>query len=323
MIPAVSAATGGGAGFPYQWVAIGNTGALYTSTSTTASSWTSRTSSFGTTLIKGIASNGTNLYVACGASGKLATSPDGTNWTQRTSGTTVQLYQVAYGNGYWFVVGSNITTTNYYAYSTDGITWTANSSGFAGASAPVAVAYGNGVWTTLHISGEVYSTTNPTGTWTARTSTLSSGSNWANHYAKTQAVWVQGLDGGTTGALQYSSDATNWNSANSPVTVDNASAVFTSNSSVIVCGVSKSGATIGDIITSTNGSTWTDRTPAVTSSDPRGAASDPSDLLVILMYTDGGVQTSSDGTTWTSRGTIASGFVPQGLCHSSGVPSIR
>ena len=38
-----------------------------------------------------------NLFVAVGGSGTILTSPDGTSWTSRTSGTSQWLYDVSYG----------------------------------------------------------------------------------------------------------------------------------------------------------------------------------------------------------------------------------
>jgi hypothetical protein len=47
--------------------------------------------------------------VAVGYPGTILTSPDGETWTQRTSGTTVGLYGVAYGNGTFVAVGEGGT----------------------------------------------------------------------------------------------------------------------------------------------------------------------------------------------------------------------
>ena len=44
-----------------------------------------------------------------GYSGTILTSPEGTTWTERTSGTSEDLYDVTYGNGLFVVVGENGT----------------------------------------------------------------------------------------------------------------------------------------------------------------------------------------------------------------------
>ena len=60
-----------------------------------------------------------------GQSGTIFTSPDGTTWTERTSGTSEKLYVVTYGNGTFVVEGENGTILT----SLDGTTWTERTSG--------------------------------------------------------------------------------------------------------------------------------------------------------------------------------------------------
>lgn len=327
MIPAVSAATGSETGLAYQWIAVADGGALYTSTSTTASSWTSRTSSFGSTGINNVASNALNLYVAVGASAKLATSPDGITWTQRTSGAAsgTSINNVAYGNGYWVAVGCQVipSTVTYVAYSTDGITWTSNTTGISGNPNFRTVEYGNGVWAIGASNGTFYTATSPTGTWTSRTTNITASiKNNGLLYAKSQSIWVLGANGSTSNSLRSSTDATTWTTraANYP---DGGvlTGAFASNTSVIVYGDREGGATTNQIYSSTNGTTWTQRTPATTTGYLAAAASDATGTIA-FMSDAGRIQTSTDGTTWTDRGTIASATW-YGLCHSSGRPALR
>ena len=62
------------------------------------------------------------LFVACGANGTILTSTNGVAWTKRTSGTSVYLSDVTYGNGYYVAVGNTRTLR-----SADGITWSLSS----------------------------------------------------------------------------------------------------------------------------------------------------------------------------------------------------
>ena len=60
------------------------------------------------------------LYVAVGNNGIVLTSPDGTTWTSQTSGTSSDLYGIAYSEelGIFVIVGNNIILS-----SKDGINW--------------------------------------------------------------------------------------------------------------------------------------------------------------------------------------------------------
>jgi len=296
---------------PYLWVAGGFNGGLSTGSSTTFAdgTWTSRTSSFGTDPIYGVASNGTSLYVAVGDNGKLATSPDAITWTQRTSSFgTSTIKHVAYGGGYWVAVGQ----TAKVAYSTDGINWTQKTTGI-GSGFVNRVAWGNGLWVIGNSNGELWTATDPTGTWTSRTSTLTQIS--FIHYAPSQSVWVACGDTGTTGALASSSDGLTWTARNSTFNISSGTGLFASNSSVIA-HYGSDGSLSVDIQTSTNGTSWTNRTPGTTSDLIYGpnCASDDSGLLVL------NAQTSTNGTSWTTKNGPPD-FIC--LCHSSGTPSIR
>lgn len=315
MIPATStAAASTRTGLSYLWVAVGSSGGLSTSTSTTASTWTTQTSSFGGTNIQGVASNGVDLYVAVGQAGKLATSPDGTTWTQRTSSFGADdINSVAYGNGYWVAVGAVAKV----AYSTDGINWTQKTTGITGTG--FAVSWGNGTWVISNSNGSFYTATDPTGTWTARTSTLSAVSLHGIFYWKTMGIWIAGTEAGTTGALASSTDAATWTARNSTYTPFSTTNVgFTANTTVAVIGATIAITPTCDVQSSTDGITWTNRTPATTTASIATAASDSSGFILCLGTK---IQTTTDGITYTDRG-VYSG--PQNcVCHSSGMPSIR
>lgn len=314
MIPATSTAPAASpSGLPYQWVAVGQNGNLYTSTSTTASSWTSRTSSFGTTQIYHVATNGVNMYVAVGAAGKLATSPDGITWTQRTSSFGADAINwVAYANGYWVAVGN----AGKLATATDPTgTWTQRTSGTA--NAIYKVVYG-GEWVYGAASGVIRSTgTDPTTGWTARTSTLTQGV-YQMGYAKTQDIYIAGADTGTTGALASSPDGTTWTARNSADTLQVAYGNAVSKSTVIVL------ANFDAIQTSTDGITWTSRTEA--NANSFAVDVDDNGLFAVISANSPNtkIQTSTDGITWTDRGNVGfdPSILPVSICHSSGYPNL-
>lgn len=305
---------------PYMWVAAGNNGVLYTSTSTTASSWTSRTSSFGTSWIANIASDG-YMFVAVGDAGKLATSTDGITWTQRTSSFgSGTIFGVAYGtDGYWVAVGG----AGKLATSTNGIDWTQRTSGTS--YEIYTVAYGNGLWVTA--PDGAMTATNPTSTWTSRTMTTPGFYGDSLYYDTYNGVWVCGGKANTaTGAISYSTNGTTWTTANIPNVSGSilASYAFVGGTAAntIVMAYSRDTVYI-DIATSGNGSTWTDRTPANTGNGktPQAAAVDDNGFMVILS-SDGTLQSSSNGSTWTNRGLIHAD-ADYAIIHSSGLPSSR
>lgn len=312
-----------GVGLPYQWVAAGLNGELYTSTTTDGSSWTQRTSSFGSDVITSVASNGVDLYIAVGHAGKLATSPDGINWTQRTSGYgTDNINRIAYGNGYWVTIGE----LGKSAYSTDGITWTLNSANTS-TNLGGAIFYGDGLWTAGTGTGIYRTATDPTGTWTTRTSTITAGLPYA-YYAPDQAIWVAGSDSGTTGSLASSADGITWTARTSSFSSNTSAvivpAVFVSDGNVIIMGKTLNFFTPDlDVQTSTNGTTWTNRTPAVTASRCDWIAVDEnSNFIMVSSVLGDDFQYTTDGVTWTTKpGISGKGFYA--ICHSSGLPSIR
>ncbi|OQC59168.1 MAG: putative sporulation-specific glycosylase YdhD [Verrucomicrobia bacterium ADurb.Bin018] len=111
------------------YVACGDGGAIIRSTN--GITWSSVTSGVSDSLqgvgygAEFISTGDTNnptapspLFVVSGANGTILTSTNGVAWTKRTSGTTVYLSDVTYGNGYYVAVGNTRTLR-----SADGLTW--------------------------------------------------------------------------------------------------------------------------------------------------------------------------------------------------------
>ncbi|HME42311.1 MAG TPA: hypothetical protein VKF36_04425, partial [Syntrophorhabdales bacterium] len=63
---------------------------------------------------------GGGFFVATGANGQIATSPDGVTWTERVSGVTADLSAGAYGNGTFVIFGDGGLVLT----SPDGVNWT-------------------------------------------------------------------------------------------------------------------------------------------------------------------------------------------------------
>ena len=64
-------------------------------------------------------------FVAVGNSGTILSSPEGTTWTSRTSGTSNNLNGIIYGNSIFVAVGNSGTILT----SSDGTPWTSRTSG--------------------------------------------------------------------------------------------------------------------------------------------------------------------------------------------------
>ena len=309
---------------PYRWVAVGEQGKMITSDSSTFATLTERTSSFGTTNIRGVQSNGTSMYVAVGHDGKLATSSDGITWTQQTSsfGTT-WIYAIAYGNGVWVAVGD----AGKLATSTDGTTWTQRTSSF-GTSDIFCVAYGNGVWVAAGASNKLATATDPTGTWTQRTNTHNSTIE-AVAYSAGLGIWVTGADSGTTGALQSATDPTGtWTARTS------SQSLFSEEVVRLVAAPGRFilyAATTNRWIYSTNGTTWTTSTGMFSGGNGIGIAYDNIDTFGfmgnVVIFDSYWWQPaySTNGTTSANAGIQSwdSNYDVYGLCHSSGTEATQ
>jgi hypothetical protein len=146
---------------------------------TSSGVFTNRSTETASVAINQIAYNGSNLWVAVGASGYLATSTNGTTWTSRTSGFGANsITSVAFGNGLWVAVGAAGTLTT----STDGTTWTARTSNMS-TNQINHVIYANGYFVAVGAGG---GSTNTGGiisstdglTWTRKSQTLTVGDTY-------------------------------------------------------------------------------------------------------------------------------------------------
>ena len=91
-----------------------------------------------------------NQWIAVGEQGTILTSPDGTAWTTRSSGfLTRWIVSVGYGAGTWTAVGES----GLILTSADAITWTPRTSGTT--ARLNGVAYGGGRWMIVAESGEL------------------------------------------------------------------------------------------------------------------------------------------------------------------------
>lgn len=155
------------------FVSVGHPFSYHSYTSTDGITWTPR--SMSNNIWQGLA-YGNGIWVAVGSGwsvfgipGGVATSTDGTTWTDQTPSQTNAWNGVAYGNGTFVAVSSD--GTNRVMTSTNGTTWTARSA--AEANEWRSVAYRNGLFVAVSSTGTNRVMTSTDGiTWTSRTASL-------------------------------------------------------------------------------------------------------------------------------------------------------
>lgn len=217
--------------------------AVLTPTLPWSPSWTERTSGFGASPVYALLYGG-GQYLAAGADGKIATSPDGETWTQRTSGFSGNvIYGLAYDGTTYVAVGEQ----GKIATSTDGITWTQRTSGF-GTDTVHGIAYGAGMFVAVGSNGKL--ATSPDGiTWTVRTSGFGASFIYKVSYDGTQFVAV-----GASGKLGTSPDGITWTQRTSSFSSTNIYCVTNGG------GVWVAGGSAGKLATSSDGVSWTQQT---------------------------------------------------------------
>jgi hypothetical protein len=163
------------------YVAVGGDGSnSICLTSPTGTTWTERTSQFGSTAINAVVYDSTNsLWIIAGDSGKISTSPNGITWTARTANfSTNSIRDLATNAGTTVAVGDGggTTDTGGITYSTNGTTWTRKSQTPTVGTSYNSVVYNGTNW----VVGASNSTNNhlyasdPSSTWTAGTTGVSS-----------------------------------------------------------------------------------------------------------------------------------------------------
>lgn len=165
-----------------------------------------------------------NLYVVGGAGGFLATSPDGTNWTNRTSGTTRFLSGLERHDNGFVAVGDFGTILT----SPDGVTWTPRTSGTTNWLYRVRQA--NEQFVAVGQNGTVLTSPDTT-LWTARTTGVT---NWLNDAEFVAGKWFAV---GNQGTVLTSDDGFTWTLDTAIITGKSLYAATTLREQLITAGV--------------------------------------------------------------------------------------
>lgn len=183
-----------------------------------------------------------DLFVAVGLYGSIVTSPDGTEWTLETSGTTAGLHGVNHGGGRFVAFGKDATL----AASPDGHAWTLPDHNLA--NSLKGMAYGAGIWCALDDYGNIYSSAELT-TWTVRVPSAYAGFN-DMIFAQDKFVAV-----GLPGVIMTSTNGVNWVSQDSG-TAAQLNDIAYCNGRFVAVGNSDEVAGEGIILTSLDAEDW-------------------------------------------------------------------
>ncbi len=266
---------------PNLYVAVGENGTILTSPD--GSTWTARTSGTSAKLL-GVDYGG-GQFVAVGETGTILTSINGTSWTVRTSGTFANLEDVTYGAGKYVAVGgfsNNVTLT-----SSDGTTWTGQVPAASIDYALTGITFGNGQFVAVGKNGAVL--TSPNGTsWTRRDLKLAATIQGVAYGAGKYVVAGQ--------SIRVSSDGVTWQVTNAPDSDSNLYGVAYGNGRYVAVGVTNTFGSFGTTLVSTDGISFT-RTDA-------GNFTSGSDVIFaqgLFVAVGNDISTSTDGITWTLR----------------------
>jgi hypothetical protein len=255
--------------------------------------WTTRVSD--TTLRLTAVAYCNTTYIAVAQSGIMLTSPGGITWTTIHQFDSIvtpwsnyaccDLYNAAYGNNMYCVVGVCSSGDPFVATSSDGVKFKGTYSATGSGSWPIfGVTYGNNTFVTVGTYGII------------RTS--SDGTSWPLATSATQNVLYSVTYGNNTfvtvgvkGMICTSPNGTTWTICTSGTT-NYLKGVTYGNNMFVAVGDS------GMICTSPNGTTWTICTSGTTNY-LKGVTY--GNNMYVAVGDSGRVLTSPDGITWTSR----------------------
>ena len=279
------------------------------------SNWNNSTP--GTQLTKAIRSSiwvsNLNLYIISGATGLLLTSPDGINWTTRTSPVNNNWNSVDWSPSLQLLVAvsNSATASNSIMTSPDGITWTSRTAPNSYNWVSVCWSSSLGMFAAVSASSantNVFMTSTDGLNWNAQIGIIST---W------TQLIWSSTLSlfiaiGPASPYIMTSANGTSWTSR-TPSTNTTWKSIAWSPSLNLFTAVADSGST--RVMTSPDGTNWTNRTSQITSLWSNVCWSSTFGLFVVVSSdtTTNSIMYSSDGINWSTilsnRNNIAWTFI--------------
>ena len=235
--------------------------------------------------------------------GNLAySSTDGINWTESTISSTSRSWSsVCYGNGQFVAVSSNYS--NYFAYSTDGNSWTEGI--ISDRNDYRSVCYGKGLFISVgQVFGKIFCFSTDGINWTEGTMSGAQSQLWLVRYCNDRFIaFGRGHSEDNNTYYVYSTDGMNWMEEIISNTVRRWQSVCYGNGKYVA--VSKD----GYFAYSTDGITWTEGTISETNRDWRSVCYGNGKFVVVGCNYIGQSTTvdsdyfaySTDGINWTER----------------------
>lgn len=227
---------------------------------------------------------GNGLFILGGNNGEIATSPDGATWTNRTSPNTDRIFNIVYMGGEYFTLGGS----GEVAVSTDGITWTAATSTF-GTSVVAAGIYANGLYVIVGDDGKLATSPNGT-TWTARTANMGTTPIYDITYGN--GLFVVSGDAG----VATSPDGITWTARSSAVI---SQTTYGQRGVVYRAGYFFVAGDVGKIAYSTNGTAWA--TTTVWTGTNKIDAIGINGGTLIAIGANGKLAVNETGSTWAEK----------------------
>lgn len=227
---------------------------------------------------------GAGLFVVVGNAGAIATSPDSTTWTSRTSGVSANLTHVIFTGTKFVAVGQASGTIPVVLTSPDGITWTLRTSGLPTDSSSARWAAYMGTTYVISTDTVVYTSSDAI-TWaTAGAVTLAN-----TAYQRVCAVGSTLYCTAVNSPVYSSTDGVNW-AALPGVAKGSTISAYGSELYVSQYGLAKS---------TDSGATWTPVARSIESLLPSGWR--VGSVGLIIDDNSNWYATTTDGVTWTQR----------------------
>ncbi|MBN8247608.1 MAG: hypothetical protein J0L84_09210 [Verrucomicrobia bacterium] len=168
--------------------------------------------------------SGPDLLVLGGASGYLATSTDGIQWTGQISGTTRAISGLEYANGRYVAVGEE----GLILTSDDAVTWTPRESGST--NWLFRIRAGNGQWIAVGRDGAIL-TSADTISWTPRASGITNSLN------DVEFAFGRWFVAGNQGTLLHSTDGVDWTADTQLITGKSLYALASRDAQLVTVGI--------------------------------------------------------------------------------------